>query len=126
MCKADLTTLMVREFPELQGVMGGIYLRARRSPARTRPARCSWHYHPVSVEEARAPAQASRRERHATAFAAVSLADKLDTLAGYFGIGLVPTGSSDPFGLRRAAQGAVRVLLDFWPDGTGRARACDA
>jgi glycyl-tRNA synthetase beta chain len=45
----------------------------------------------------------------------VSLADKLDTLAGYFGLGLVPSGSSDPFGLRRAAQGAVRVLLDFWP-----------
>jgi glycyl-tRNA synthetase beta chain len=50
-------------------------------------------------------------------FGAVSLADKLDTLAGYFGLGLVPTGSSDPYGLRRAAQGAVRVLLDFWQSG---------
>jgi glycyl-tRNA synthetase beta chain len=51
----------------------------------------------------------------------VSLADKLDTLAGYFGLGLVPSGSSDPFGLRRAAQGVVRVLLDFWPgDATHR------
>ena len=50
----------------------------------------------------------------ATIFGAVSLADKLDTLAGYFGIGLMPTGSSDPYGLRRAAQGVIRVLLDFW------------
>jgi glycyl-tRNA synthetase beta chain len=50
----------------------------------------------------------------ATVFGAVSLADKLDSLAGYFGLGLAPTGSSDPYGLRRAAQGAVRVLLDFW------------
>jgi glycyl-tRNA synthetase beta chain len=50
----------------------------------------------------------------ATVFGAVSLADKLDTLAGYFGIGLAPSGSSDPFGLRRAGQGAIRVLLDFW------------
>ena len=69
--------------------------------------------------------RARRRRRHASS-RAVSLADKLDTLAGYFGLGLVPTGSSDPFGLRRAAQGVVRVLLDFWPDGAGAAsaRAC--
>jgi len=45
----------------------------------------------------------------------VGVADKMDTLAGYFGLGLAPTGSSDPFGLRRAGQGAIRALLDFWP-----------
>ena len=60
-------------------------------------------------------------------FAAVSLADKLDTLAGYFGMGLIPSGSSDPYGLRRAAQGTVRVLVDFWPAEDGRrAPACAA
>jgi glycyl-tRNA synthetase beta chain len=70
-----------------------------------------WHYHPVSIEEASAPAL---HGNEAVVFGAVSLADKLDTLAGYFAIGEEPTGSRDPYGLRRAAQGAVRVLLDFW------------
>ena len=66
-------------------------------------------------EKARAGSCVQRGD--ASVFGAVSLADKLDTLAGYFGLGLVPTGSSDPYGLRRAAQGAVRVLLDFWQSG---------
>jgi glycyl-tRNA synthetase beta chain len=114
LAKADLTTLMVREFPELQGVMGGIYLRAQGAPARGVAAAVEWHYHPLSIEEASAPAGALGGDE-AAVFSAVSLADKLDTLAGYFGLGLAPTGSSDPFGLRRAAQGVVRVLLDFWP-----------
>jgi glycyl-tRNA synthetase beta chain len=111
--KADLTTLMVREFPELQGVMGGIYLRAQGHPQANVAEAVRWHYHPVSIEEGSAPARVFSGG-DATVFGAVSLADKLDTLAGYFGLGLVPTGSSDPYGLRRAAQGAVRVLLDFW------------
>src|SRR5262249_15380731 len=111
--KADLTTLMVREFPELQGVMGGIYLRAQGHPQANVAEAVRWHYHPLSIEEGSAPARVFVGG-DATVFGAVSLADKLDTLAGYFGLGLVPTGSSDPFGLRRAAQGAIRVLLDFW------------
>jgi glycyl-tRNA synthetase beta chain len=111
--KADLTTLMVREFPELQGVMGGIYLRAQGHPQANVAEAVRWHYHPVSIEEGSVPARVFSGGE-ATVFGAVSLADKLDTLAGYFGLGLVPTGSSDPYGLRRAAQGAVRVLLDFW------------
>jgi glycyl-tRNA synthetase beta chain len=111
LAKADLTTLMVGEFPELQGVMGGLYLEAEGADADVaRAVRC--HYHPVSIEESGAPSgQVSGRSERL--FAAVSLADKLDTLAGYFDLGLVPTGSRDPFGLRRAGQGAVRVLLDF-------------
>jgi glycyl-tRNA synthetase beta chain len=117
-CKADLVTLMVREFPELQGVMGGIYLQGGDVPEDACLA-VKWHYHPISVEEGTAPAKALDGKETA-AFAAVSLIDKLDTLAGYFGIGLVPTGSSDPFGLRRAAQGVIRVLLDYWPIETGR------
>jgi glycyl-tRNA synthetase beta chain len=113
LAKADLTTLMVREFTELQGVMGGIYLRMQNAdPAVAEAVR--WHYHPVSIEEKAAPA-GQLDAAALPVFAAVSLADKLDTLAGYFGLGLAPTGSSDPYGLRRAAQGAVRVLLDFWP-----------
>jgi glycyl-tRNA synthetase beta chain len=113
LAKADLTTLMVREFPELQGVMGGIYLRAQGHPQANVAEAVRWHYHPVSIEEGSPPARVFSGG-DATVFGAVSLADKLDTLAGYFALGLVPTGSSDPYGLRRAAQGAVRVLLDFW------------
>jgi glycyl-tRNA synthetase beta chain len=119
LAKADLTTLMVREFPELQGTMGALYLERQDAPAAVASA-VRWHYHPVSVEEGTAPAGALGEEGARRVFAAVSLADKLDTLAGYFGLGLVPSGSSDPYGLRRAAQGAVRVLVDFWPGDAGR------
>jgi glycyl-tRNA synthetase beta chain len=112
LAKADLTTLMVREFPELQGVMGGIYLRAQGGAWENVAAAVRWHYHPISVEEHSQPFPSQVGDSNV--FGAVSLADKLDTLAGYFGIGLQPTGSSDPCGLRRAAQGVIRVLLDFW------------
>jgi glycyl-tRNA synthetase beta chain len=115
LAKADLTTLMVREFPELQGVMGALYLREPRAVATA----VRWHYHPVSVEEGSTPAHDFADAPTSRVFAAVSVADKVDTLAGYFGLGLAPTGSSDPFGLRRAGQGAVRAVLDFWPDGGG-------
>jgi glycyl-tRNA synthetase beta chain len=121
LAKADLTTLMVGEFPELQGVMGGLYLEAEGGAPVGVPEAVRWHYHPLSVEVDSAPA-GQVEGRAARLFAAVSLADKLDTLAGYFGLGLVPTGSRDPFGLRRAGQGAVRVLLDFWPGEEGRPR----
>jgi glycyl-tRNA synthetase beta chain len=116
LAKADLTTLMVREFTELQGVMGGIYLGD--APAAVSQA-VRWHYHPLSVEVASEPAGRLKGQELAT-FAAVSLVDKLDTVAGYFGLGLVPSGSSDPYGLRRAAQGALRVVVDFWPEGAPR------
>lgn len=117
LAKADLTTLMVREFPELQGVMGALYLKAAAAPREVATA-VRWHYHPISVEEGSAPAHEFADVATARVFAAVSVADKMDTLAGYFGLGLVPTGSSDPFGLRRAGQGTIRALLDFWPAGT--------
>ena len=113
LAKADLSSLMVREFPELQGIMGSIYLRVQGMPWENVVSAVRWHYHPVAVEETSEPAgRVSGSD--ATVFGAVSLADKLDTLAGYFGLGLAPTGSSDPYGLRRAGQGVVRVLLDFW------------
>jgi glycyl-tRNA synthetase beta chain len=118
LAKADLTTLMVREFTELQGVMGGLYLRAAGDVPEPVARAVEWHYHPVSVLPDDPPA-GRFDPAESRVFGAVSLADKLDTLAGYFGIGLQPTGSSDPYGLRRAAQGAIRVLLDFWPAGGG-------
>jgi glycyl-tRNA synthetase beta chain len=119
LAKADLTTLMVREFPELQGVMGALYLG---TGARQVAQAVRWHYHPVSVEEGSTPAHDFADAPSARIFAAVAVADKIDTLAGYFGLGLAPTGSSDPFGLRRAGQGAVRAVLDFWPDAAGARR----
>ena len=114
LAKADLVTLMVREFTELQGVMGGIYLAAEGAPERVATA-VRWQYHPIAVEPEAEPAPAFvGKDAAARVFAAVALADKLDTLAGYFGLGENPTGSRDPFGLRRAGQGAVRAVLDFW------------
>jgi glycyl-tRNA synthetase beta chain len=114
LAKADLVTLMVREFPELQGVVGGIYLAAEGAPDDVATA-VRWHYHPVAVEPEAEPAPAfAGADGKARVFAAVALADKLDTLAGCFGLGESPTGSRDPYGLRRAGQGAVRAVLDFW------------
>ena len=114
LAKADLVTLMVREFPELQGVMGGIYLAGSGNPADVATA-VRYHYQPVAVEPDAEPATAfAGQDAAARIFAAVALADKLDTLCGYFGLGESPTGSRDPYGLRRAGQGAVRAVLDFW------------
>jgi glycyl-tRNA synthetase beta chain len=114
LAKADLVTLMVREFPELQGVMGGIYLAGSGAPADVATA-VRYHYQPVAVEpEAEPAAEFAGQDAAARIFAAVALADKLDTLCGYFGLGESPTGSRDPYGLRRAGQGAVRAVLDFW------------
>jgi glycyl-tRNA synthetase beta chain len=94
--------------------VGGIYLAAEGVPDEVATA-VRWHYHPVAVEADSEPAAAFvGANEKARIFAAVSLADKLDTLAGYFGLGENPTGSRDPYGLRRAGQGAVRAALDFW------------
>jgi len=101
LCKADLTTGMVGEFPELQGVMGGIYARAEGLPAQVAQA-IEEHYRPTSGTDD-CPSTA--------AGCLVALADKLDLLAGCFAAGLVPKGSADPYGLRRAALGVCRILL---------------
>ncbi len=109
--KADLVTLMVRDFPELQGVMGGLYAASTEGPEIAAAIR--WHHHPVTIEPDAAPA--GRLEGASLeAFSVVALVDKMDTLIGYFGLGSAPSGSSDPYGLRRAGQGVIRILLDFW------------
>lgn len=100
--KADLVTEMVKEFTELQGRIGGIYAREEGRPEDVWEAIYD-HYLPVNVED--------ELPRTLTG-GLVSLADKVDTLVGFFRIGLKPSGSKDPFALRRAAQGAVQILLN--------------
>jgi glycyl-tRNA synthetase beta chain len=116
LCKADLATDMVRELTELQGTMGGIYAREDGRPEEVWKA-IYYHYLPVGVE-ANAPPSKEQLGKAAITWAAVSLADKVDTLAGMFGAGERPTGSRDPYGLRRAAQGVARILVDL-PELTG-------
>src|SRR6266508_6183973 len=109
--KTDLTTDMVREFTELQGTMGGIYAREEGLPEDVGKA-IYFHYLPIGVE-ADAPPTKVQLGKAALTWAAVSLADKLDTIVGLFAAGEKPTGSRDPYGLRRAAQGVVKVLVDL-------------
>ncbi len=116
LCKADLGTDMVRELTELQGTMGGIYAREDGRPEEVWKA-ISLHYLPVGVE-ATAPPTKEQLGTAAMTWAAVSLADKLDTVVSMFAAGERPTGSRDPYGLRRAAQGIVRILIDL-PELTG-------
>lgn len=116
LCKADLATAMVRELTELQGVMGGIYAREEGRPEEVWRA-IAHHYLPVGVE-ALAPPTREQLGPAAVTWAAVSLADKLDSVVGMFAAGERPTGSRDPYGLRRAAQGVARILVDL-PELTG-------
>jgi glycyl-tRNA synthetase beta chain len=102
LCKTDLVTEMVKEFTDLQGRVGGIYAREEGLPETVWQAIYD-HYQPVSLDDA--------LPRNITG-AVVSLADRIDTLVGFFMIGAKPTGSKDPFGLRRAAQGVVQILLN--------------
>jgi glycyl-tRNA synthetase beta chain len=111
LAKSDLTTDMVFEFPELQGTMGGIYARDERLPEQVWKA--IYHqYLPIGVE---ADAPPSRQQLGAAAvpWAAVSLADKLDTVVGLTSAGERVSGSRDPFALRRNAQAIIRILLDL-------------
>ncbi len=100
--KADLASEMVYEFPELQGVMGRYYLAEAGLPPEIARA-AEEHYAPLGPSDSVPEAPVS---------VAVALADKLDTLAGFWTIGEKPTGSKDPFALRRAALGVIRLLLE--------------
>lgn len=100
--KADLASAMVYEFPELQGVMGKYYARAAGLPEDVAAA-CAEHYAPLGPSDSVPTAPVS---------VAVALADKLDMLAGFWAIDDKPTGSKDPFALRRAALGVIRIILE--------------
>ena len=116
LAKADLATDMVRELTELQGTMGGIYAREEGLPPEIWKA-IYFHYLPIGVE-ADAPPTRQQLGPAAVTWAAVALADKLDSVVGMFTAGERPTGSRDPLGLRRQAQGAVKILADL-PELTG-------
>jgi glycyl-tRNA synthetase beta chain len=111
LAKADLATEMVAELTELQGVMGGIYAREEAHPDRVWKA-IYYHYLPDAAG-ADAPPTRQQLGDAAVTWAAVSLADKLDTLVGMFYAGERPTGSRDPFGLRRQAHGIFKILVDL-------------
>ncbi|MEW5978724.1 MAG: glycine--tRNA ligase subunit beta [Acidobacteriota bacterium] len=100
LCKNDLTTEMVREFTDLQGVMGGLYLRAQGfSPTVSQAVHD--HYRPISLED---------KVPETLEGAILSLADKLDSVLGAFSLGMIPTGSRDPLALRRQTLGIIKVL----------------
>jgi glycyl-tRNA synthetase beta chain len=122
LAKADLTSDMVFEFPELQGTMGGIYGREEGQPEDVWKA-IYHHYLPIGVEADAPPANAQLGGA-AVVWAAVSLADKLDTVVGLTRAGEKATGSRDPFGLRRQMHGIVRVLIDL-PELVGVDREVD-
>ena len=108
MAKCDLRTLMVGEFPELQGIMGGEYLRHEGAHEDVWQA-VKEHYRPVGAEDG-IPSTSMG--------CLLSLCDKLDTVVGCFAVGLIPTGSKDPLALRRAGQGIVRILWERgWANG---------
>jgi glycyl-tRNA synthetase beta chain len=104
LAKADLTSELVKEFTELQGIVGGLYARAQ-GHSETVAAAIYDQYLPVSMED---------RVPRTTEGALLAIADKADTIAGMFGLGLEPTGSKDPFALRRAANGIVKILAETW------------
>ena len=102
LAKCDLATEMVREFPELQGIVGGLYARAQGEADEVADAIYD-HYRPVGLEDP--------IPRNLTG-CAVALADKLDSVVGCFAVGVIPTGSSDPYALRRAALGIVKIIVE--------------
>jgi glycyl-tRNA synthetase beta chain len=102
LCKADLVTGMVGEFPKLQGIVGREYARLSKEKPEVAEA----------IYEHYLPGFAGDRLPSGPIGDIVSIADKMDTIVGCFGIGLVPTGTADPFGLRRQALGIIRIVLE--------------
>lgn len=102
LAKCDLVSYMVGEFPELQGEMGSAYAIAQGQPAKVAEV-IREHYRPKGASDDTAAS---------TEAALVAIADRLDTIVACFGIGLAPTGTADPFGLRRAVLGVLRTMLD--------------
>jgi glycyl-tRNA synthetase beta chain len=133
LAKTDLTTELVKEFTELQGIVGGLYARVQPLDEDLKPdvqievSRAIYdHYKPESMEDA-APATIEG--------AVLSIADKADSIAGMFALGLIPSGSKDPFALRRQANGIVKTiaehklplrLSEIMADARGRYKGSDA
>ena len=110
LCKADLTTDLVKEFTELQGIIGGLYAKVQQLdpmlPKATADAigdAIYHHYQPESMEDEVPPTMEG---------AVLAIADKADSIAGMFSLGMQPTGSKDPFALRRAANGIVKIVAE--------------
>ncbi len=122
LAKADLVTDMVRELTELQGTMGGIYAREEGLPEAV--WRAIYHQYLPAAVESDAPPSRSDLGAAAVTWAAVAVADKVDTLVGLFACGERPTGTRDPYGLRRQAHGLLKVLVDL-PELTGLSEAVD-
>lgn len=102
LAKTDLTTAMVKEFTNLQGIVGGLYAREEGYPESV------WK----AVYDQYLPLSADGTSPETVTGALLSIADKMDTVAGCFGIGLIPSGSKDPFGLRRLGQGIIKICFD--------------
>ena len=102
LAKADLTAELVKEFTELQGIVGGLYARAQGLGEKAAQA-IYWQYSPAGVEDPIPPTMEGQ---------VLGIADRMQTIGAMFNIGLEPTGSKDPFGLRRAANGVVKILAE--------------
>jgi glycyl-tRNA synthetase beta chain len=102
LAKTDLTTELVKEFTELQGIIGGLYAKHQGSPASVADAVYD-HYKPESMEDS---------VPRTLEGAVLSIADKADSIAGMFALGLIPSGSKDPFALRRQANGIVKTIAE--------------
>ncbi|MFC1515742.1 glycine--tRNA ligase subunit beta [Thermodesulfobacteriota bacterium] len=102
LCKADLVSQVVGEFPKLQGVMGRVYATVGKEPKAVAAA-IEEHYRPIYSGGALPETNAG---------AILSLADKIDNICGFFSVGLVPTGASDPYALRRQGIGIIQIMLD--------------
>src|SRR6204780_3229847 len=102
LAKTDLTTELVKEFTELQGIVGGLYARAQ-GLGETVAQAIYWQYLPAGVEGSIPPTMEGQ---------ILGLADRLATIAEMFAIGLEPSGSKDPFALRRAANGVIKILAE--------------
>jgi glycyl-tRNA synthetase beta chain len=111
LCKADLTTDLVKEFTELQGIIGGLYAKVQDLDSHLSQATADaigdaiyHHYKPESMDDEVPPTICG---------AVLAIADKADTVAGMFALGLIPSGSRDPFALRRAANGIVKIVAEW-------------
>lgn len=102
LCKADLVSQVVGEFPKLQGVMGRVYASVAKEPANVAAA----------IEEHYRPIYSGGELPKTTAGAVLGIADKIDNICGFFSVGLVPTGASDPYALRRQGIGIIQIMLE--------------